>query len=141
MAREGLQCSPCVAAHEALGTLSCIGMREGVLEPDQAAGVGGSRAPGKWRAWAGLCRVRGEGGAEVQGEGFLSCRQSQAGAAPFPLPSHSPCTCPVPPGLRGRCARPLPGLSAAPREAEEGRGAALTMVPMLYVAAGPMVWW
>lgn len=109
----------------------------------QAAGVGGNRAPGQQRVRAGL---RGAAMGWVLGHvGWgvspLAVRgQSQAGATllllpPAPgFPSHRPSRAagPDPPPQAGCCSR---------REAKRAVGAALTMVPMLYVAAGPMVWW
>lgn len=85
-------------------------------------------------------------------QGFLQrgANGGDVGTVP-PLPGASLCEgCAAPAPAESLCSpspRPPdpPGLAAA-RVGQVGKqrkaaGAALTMVPMLYVAAGPMVWW
>jgi len=129
--RRAHACSQCVAARQ--------GRERGSRAPGGALGccAGGSWAPGCGTLGGmGLegCR-HGMGGSPL----LPACGQSQAGAALLlppppapgsPSPSPSPSFAPAPPPRAARAGKQSPAAAAA-----------LTMVPMLYVAAGPRVWW
>lgn len=156
-------CALCMAACQGLGTWHCAGdEKEDLSSTGRALGF----CPGSWHGQHSesgvhdqdcivllLARHNSAHGVEIQGWGSssLACLWTEPGrgcASPattirslLPLPQDLACPCALQ-AARGAGQGPLPRLAAArAMKQRKAVGAALTMVPMLYVAAGPMVWW